>query len=52
MDNLSRGYRGNRVVGTYYSSAQYNALAHQDFVEMETLAIGMQDGTENDEEEF
>ncbi len=52
MDDVSRGYRGNGVVGTYYSPAQYSALAHQDFIEMETLALGMQDGTKNDKEEF
>jgi hypothetical protein len=45
MDDVSGDYWGNGVVGTYYSP-------DQDFIKMETIALRMQDGTEDEEEEF
>jgi hypothetical protein len=50
MDDVSRGYPGNGRVGTYYSPAQYREWEAQDREEMEQIAAGMQDETEDEEE--
>jgi hypothetical protein len=51
MDDVSRGYQGNGRVGTHYTTAQYLELQRQDLEEMERIAQGMLDGTEDEEEE-
>jgi hypothetical protein len=50
MEDVSRGYQGNGRVGTYYTMAQYLELERQDLEEMETIAQGMLDGVEDEEE--
>jgi hypothetical protein len=52
MDDVSQGYQGNGHVGTYYTPAQYCEMEHQDLEEMEQIVMGMQDRTEDKEDEI